>query len=201
MDGGSAWLQRKLQNIQLKTLVSSAFVGGSKWLLRNASIIVAIAACLGTWYNARTAKQNMLINAGFNNKNQENALFIQFQQQYVNISSKFPPKYLEGNFKPARGSEDYGKLQSYWFFCFSEWYATTKLNPLSSEELWESYYIPLISGGINTPSLRYVFEDMVDNYEMKSASWRHFLKQILLIAQKSGHPLSKRTQDRIGEMN
>jgi len=154
------------------------------------SLFVSVGALVATSVNAWSAFHSLRFNRETAIQTQKATMFSQFQQQYTVVSSRFPAQHLDPNFRPARGSDDYARLQAYWFFCFSEWYATTKLNPDAFRSLWDTYYSRLIGGALDIRSLRYVLEDMIQNGKLIGRDWPLFFSEVALIAQRQGHPLS-----------
>ncbi|MES2001710.1 MAG: hypothetical protein V4444_05300 [Pseudomonadota bacterium] len=120
---------------------------------------------------------------------QRAALFSQFQQQYNAVSANFPDKFADAKFRPALGTEDYARLQAYWIFCFSEWYATHRVSPKAFGDLWSDYYAPLIANGLRIPSLKYVLEDRVRAHGAGSGAWNAFLRDIDKLASAHRVPL------------
>jgi hypothetical protein len=99
------------------------------------------------------------------------ALFSQFQQQYLSVNSQFPAQLINANFRPQRDSADYNRLEAYWLFVYSEWYATQRVNPDAFGSLWANYYAPLVGDALDIPSLRYVAEDMVASRALERGEW------------------------------
>src|SRR4051794_6692235 len=92
---------------------------------------------------------------------QRAALFSQFQAQYNDVHSRFPEQHRQPDYRPAPGSDEYARLEAYWFFCFSEWYATHRVNAGAYRDLWDDYYVPLVGDGVQINSLRYVLENRI----------------------------------------
>lgn len=119
------------------------------------------------------------------------------QDQYRAIDERFPKRLHDPNFRPSRGSDEYARLEAYWFFCFSEWYATNRVNSDPLSDLWLNYYRPLVADGLEIPSLRYVLEDRVRSRGAGQGEWRNYLGELSVIARISGKPLSRDVEDKI----
>jgi hypothetical protein len=154
------------------------------------SAAVAIVAALFSWDSSQTAHRALASSERINVETQRANLFEQFQEQYNAVSGQFPKRHLERTFRPAPGSDDYARLEHYWFFCFSEWYATNRVNPQASANLWRDYYTPLIADGLEIPSLRYVLEDRIRTRGAGRGDWRSYLRELARIAREDGHPLA-----------
>ena len=129
---------------------------------------------------------------------QETSLFAQFQEEYSGVASRFPRHFLAPTFKPRRGSEDYARLEAYWFFCFSEWYATNRIFPEASRQLWTAYYAPLIMNGLEIPSLRYTVQNMIYSFDLRRGSYRNFFIAVAALARQENQPLSPISERRLG---
>jgi hypothetical protein len=147
--------------------------------------------------NLYTQRQALHANQDAAAESQRTALFSQFQQQYNTVRAGFPERFMDPKFRPAAGTDDYARLQAYWFFCFSEWYATHRVNAAAFGSLWADYYSPLIGDGLSIPSLRYVLEDRIRTRGVGSGDWTAFLKEVAAIASAHRRPLSKDVQEQI----
>lgn len=163
----------------------------------NLSLIVSIVAAGFTGGTFLTQREALHVNQIAAVQAQRAALFSQFQQQYNTVSGNFPHQYADAKFRPAVGTDEYARLQAYWIFCFSEWYATHRVNPTAFEDLWTNYYAPLIANGLRIPSLRYVLEDRVRAHGAGSGDWAAFLHDIASIAAAHGEPLDATVQAQI----
>lgn len=128
---------------------------------------------------------------------QRTTAFLQFQQQYDSVRDDFPHQYMDPGFRPASGSEEYARLQAYWYFCFSEWYATHRVNPAALGSLWTEYYSPLIADGLKIRSLRHVLEDRIRARGVGGGDWTAYLRELAQIARRHGEPLAKDVEARI----
>jgi len=155
----------------------------SKWI----SILVAVMAAIITGANAYVT----YLSYSLNTENQKAALFSQFQNEYNSIASRFPDKVLNPDFKPARGSGDYKKLQDYWIFCYAEWYQTKRRGQTTFVDMWDNYYSGLISNALEIPSLRYVIQDMMKFYGLKQGNVRDFYSEMRVLAINNGTPLQQ----------
>jgi hypothetical protein len=164
-----------------------------KHLLDWVAIGISFLAVIATVTSAYYARDGYKLNS----ETQKTALFSQFQQQYSAVSSRFPPEFQEPNFHPKRGSDDYARLEAYWLFCYSEWYATHRLSPKAYRRLWNEYYTPLIENALNTPSLRGVLEDMIMSYNINRGDYRPFFRELAALAHQAGTPLSCEVQKRV----
>ena len=161
------------------------------------SLIISILALLASGLTAWTARDALRFNKQAQADAQKTAIFAQFQQQYLAVSGQFPPQLTDPNFRPTRDSGDYDRLEAYWLFCYSEWYATHRVNPDLFGDLWHDYYAPLAGDGLDIASLRYVFEDMVATRQLDRGEWGPFLAEISRIASEEGHPLPPQLQRRL----
>jgi hypothetical protein len=161
------------------------------------SLAVTTIAGVGTCINAYSAYNSYNLNKETQGISLRNALFAQFQQEYSSIRGRFPARVLDPSFRPEPGSDEYGRLESYWIFCFAEWYATKKLNAGEFGKLWDSYYSPLIENAMDTPSLRYVLINMIKTYPINRDNWREYFIVLDGLAQKSGHPLDSTLKSRL----
>ena len=160
---------------------------GRRWA--DFSLIVSIIALGASGLTAWTAHDALRFNKRAQAAAQKTAIFAQFQQQYLAVSGQFPAQVTDPSFRPVRGSADYDRLEAYWFFCFSEWYATHRVNPEQFGDLWDDYYAPLVADGLEIPSLRYVLEDIVGSKALDRGEWGPFLSEIGRIAREDGQPL------------
>jgi hypothetical protein len=154
------------------------------------STLISLIALIATIVNAHSSYSALQFNQRATMETQQAALFAQFQHEYSSVNSRFPAAYLDPKFQPVRGSDDYARLQSYWIFCYSEWYATNKFDPDSFKRLWTDYYSPLVTDGLDIPSLRYVLEDMIKTHLLERGSWDEFLIELSKLARASGKPLT-----------
>jgi hypothetical protein len=161
------------------------------------SALAAIVAAAFSADSSRTARDALASNEKAAFETQRTALFSQFQEQYNSVSSQFPPRHRDRLFRPARGSDDFARLEHYWFFCFSEWYETNRVNPKAFGDFWRNYYTPLIADGLEIPSLRYVLETRIRTRGPGRGEWRTYLKDLARIARDDGHPLSADVEARI----
>jgi hypothetical protein len=161
------------------------------------SLIISLLALLASGLTAWTSRDALRFNKQAQADAQKTAIFAQFQQQYLAVSGQFPPQLTDPNFRPVRDSGDYDRLEAYWLFCYSEWYATHRVNPDLFGDLWQDYYAPLVGDGLDIPSLRYVFEDMVATRQLDRGEWGAFLAEIARIARDEGHPLPPNLQRRL----
>jgi hypothetical protein len=164
------------------------------------SLIISMLALLASGLTVWTAHDALRFNKTSQTVAQKSLLFVQFQQQYLAVSSQFPAQLNDPTFRPARDSGDYDRLEAYWIFCFSEWYATQRVNPDVFGDLWMQYYAPLIADGIDIPSLHYVLEDTVATHSLNHGEWGPFLQEIARIAQEDGHPLRPELEQRLARL-
>lgn len=153
----------------------------SKWVAIGVAVLAAIIAGGNSYVT--------YLSYNLNSENQKAALFSQFQSEYSGIASRFPPRLLEPNFTPPRGSPEYKRLQDYWIFCYAEWYQTKRPGQKSFSDMWDSYYAGLISNSLEIPSLRYVIQDMMKYYGLKRATMRDFYGEIRALAEQNGQPI------------
>jgi hypothetical protein len=163
----------------------------------NLSVTVSVIAAAFTGGTFFTQREALHANQIASTQAQRAALFSQFQQQYNTVSANFPHQFMAPKYRPAVGTDDYARLEAYWIFCFSEWYATHRVNPTAFGDLWSNYYAPLIANGLRIPSLRYVLEDRVRAHGAGSGDWTAFLHDIAGLASAHGEPLDANVQARI----
>lgn len=161
------------------------------------SLIVSMLAFVASGLTAWTAHDALRFNRKAQGDAQKTAIFTQFQQQYLAVSAQFPPQLTDANFRPIRDSGDYDRLESYWLFCYSEWYATHRVNPDLFGDLWGDYYAPLVADALDIHSLRYVLDDMVATRALDRGEWGSFLAEIARIAREDGHPLRLESERRL----
>ena len=153
----------------------------SNWL----SLVIAMMALSATCYSAWTAHASLELTQ----RAQQVTLFTDFQEDYTEISARFPERFLEPDFRPPRGSDDYKRLQDYWIFGYAEWFATNRLGPDTFRRLWTDYYAGLMTDALNIPSLRYVLLDMVEGQGSRRDDMRPFLSTLRALAATAGNPL------------
>lgn len=163
----------------------------------NSTIVISIAALLLSAYSAYVAQRAVDSSERISLETQRSTLFSQFQEQYNSISTRFPRSVLDQSFRPKRGSDDYVRMEAYWFFCFSEWYATNRVNRPAIGDLWVNYYTPLISDALEIPSLRYVLEERIRSRGIGRGQWTLYLKELARIARANGTPLSPDVEARL----
>ena len=119
------------------------------------------------------------------------------QERYLKLARQIVDEFaaVGPDGKPLAG--DYDRLEAYWLFCYSEWYATHRVNSDLFGDLWTGYYAPLVGDGLDIPSLRYVFEDMVATRPLDRGEWGPFLTEIARIGRDDGHPLPPQLQKRL----
>jgi hypothetical protein len=180
---------------------SSLKDGAAEWRagrpVANVSLAVSVLALLASGLTAWTARDGLRFNKQAQADAQKSAIFAQFQQQYLTINSQFPPQLTDPAFRPTRDSGEYDRLEAYWLFCFSEWYATKRVNPELFGDLWSDYYAPLIADGLDVPSLRYVLQDMIASRPLDRGEWGPFFAEIGRIARDDGHPLPPELEQRL----
>lgn len=183
---------------QAKTETAVEKTGADRSLQRaDLSLIVSILAFCASGLTAWTAQEALHFNKRTQADAQKSAIFAQFQQQYLVINSNFPPQLTQADFRPPRDSGEYDRLEAYWLFCFSEWYATQRVNRELFGDLWEDYYAPLIADGLDIPSLRYALEDMVSTHPLNRGEWGPFFAEIARIARNDGQPLKPEIEARL----
>lgn len=172
--------------------------------LESLSVFAAILSAFAAFYAADSSRDSSRIARDaleFSQKTamqtQRGELFAQFQEQYNGLSSRFPARLLDRSFRPRRGSDEYARLEAYWFFCFSEWYATNRVNPDAFSDLWRNYYTPLIADGLEIPSLRYVLEDRIRSRGVGRGEWKIYLRELADISRQYGRPLSPDVEARL----
>lgn len=165
------------------------------------SVIAAFAAAAGAGASAYYSKQTLDSAERINRETQRTNVFSQFQEQYNAVSSRFPPRVMDRKFRPKRGSDEYAKLEAYWFFCFSEWYSTTQENSTALSDLWKNYYRPLIADGLETPALRYVLEDRVRSRGSGQGAWNSYLRDLAQLARQHERPLAPDVEKRITQQH
>lgn len=159
--------------------------------------LAALISAMFSGYSSLTAQEALKLSERTNRDAQRSGIFAQFQERYSVISSRFPARLLDPKFRPRRGSDDYARLEAYWFFCFSEWYATNRVNSDALQDLWKDYYRPLIADGLEIPSLRYVLEDRVRTRGPGRDEWRIYLNELAAIARDFDRPLSPEVEARM----
>ena len=164
------------------------------------SVGIAALALLTSGFSAWTSSRALDLNRRTNLLNQRAAMFSQVQSQYGTIASRFPTQLNDPEFRPVDGSDGYADLEAYWFFCFSEWYATHRVNPEAYHDVWASYFVPLMADSLQVPSLRFVLEDIIMGERMSSPDWVRFLSEVSRVADASGRPLSVEARLRLQQM-
>lgn len=162
-----------------------------------ASFAISALALLTSGISTWTANRSLDLARRTDVETQRANLFIQFQSHFYTVTERFPAQYLEPGFRPADGSGEYARLEGFWLLCFSEWYATHRLNSDSFRDLWSSYYVPLIADALAIPSLRYVIENLAQTDRLSRGGWKEFLQEIARIARASGQPLSARSEQHL----
>lgn len=170
------------------------------WIAIFISVLAMTATGINAWYshnsfqlNSETQRASLRIAL----ETQKTAIFSQFQQQYSLVFARFPKRFLDPTFRPKLGTDDYARLEAYWLFCFSEWFATNRLAPDAYGDLWRTYYSPLIMNGLGIPSLRYVLETMMTHYPLERGDYRTFFLSLSDLARKSGDPFSAEVEQRL----
>jgi hypothetical protein len=175
---------------------SQAQVKWADYAAIGAFVISIVTACF-SWGTLKTDREALHANSQAAVDAERTTLFLQFEEQYYSIAGRFPKQLHEPQFRPAPRSDDYARLQAYWFFCFSEWYATQRANRSAFGDLWTKYYEPLIATGLKIPSLRYVLEDGIRRNGVGGGDWTAFLRELAGIANAHGYPLDQDVQRKI----
>ena len=149
-----------------------------------ASIISAIA--LAATVTSAWSSYNAL---AVSRREQTANIFLQFQQDYNVVASRFPGRLRDPAFRPERASDDYRRLEEYWIFCFAEWYATHDLGSGAYGNLWFGYYAALAQGALDIPSLRYVLNDMRLRHNDYRGAFPEFFRELVRLAKETGRPL------------
>lgn len=170
------------------------------------AIGVSALAMLATSINAYWAYNSFKLNSETQHSQltiaaeaQKTAMFAQFQQQYTFVVSRFPSRFLDPTFQPKQGSDDYARLEAYWLFCYSEWYATNRLAPDAYRDLWKTYYTPHIMNALSIHSLRYVLEDMIMRYSLKRGDYRAFFDSLADIARQGNNAFDPDVQKKLDQ--
>jgi type II secretory pathway pseudopilin PulG len=166
----------------------------ASWAAVISGIAAVIAAGAGV-YTSQTAQSALHASERISVESERTQLFAQFQDQYREVSSQFPAQHHQPNFTPAPGSDDFARLERYWFFVFSEWYETNKVNPAAFRDLWTNYYTPLVADGLELPSLRYVLEKRIELRGAGQGEWLAYLRELERIAADSGKPLAPNVEE------
>jgi len=161
------------------------------------AVVISVVTAFFAWGALNTDREALHSNAKAALDAERTTLFLQFEDQYYAIAGRFPKQLHDPTFQPAPQTDDYARLQAYWIFCFSEWYATQRVNPSAFGDLWVKYYEPLIATGLKIQSLRYVLEDNVRTHGVGSGDWTVFLRTLEGIASAHGQPLDLDVQQRI----
>jgi len=161
------------------------------------AFVISLVTAWFSWGTLNTDRQSLHANSQAAVDAERTTLFLQFEEQYYAIAGRFPKQLHEPQFRPDPRTDDYAKLQAYWFFCFSEWYATQRVNRPAFGDLWVKYYEPLIATGLKIPSLRYVLENGVRKQGVGSGDWAAFLDELAKIASAHGSPLDADVQQKI----
>jgi len=164
------------------------------------SVGIAALALMTSGFSAWTSSRALDLNRRTNLLNQRASMFAQAQSQYGSLASNFPAQVNDPEFRPVDGSDGYADIEAYWFFCFSEWYATHRVNPEAYLDVWSSYFVPLMADSLQVPSLRFVLEDIIMDERMSSPDWVRFLSEVSRVADSSGHPLSVEARLRLQQM-
>jgi hypothetical protein len=151
------------------------------------SVFVSALALTATVYIAYTSSTSIALDR----ETQKMALFALFEQEYTGIESRFPSRIYDPDFRPARKSDDYKRLEDYWILCYAEWYATNKTGSAAYHDLWSNYYAGHVVDALDTSSLRYVLIDMFQNYGAKDKNMQQFYEALRGLARNAGVTLGK----------
>lgn len=154
------------------------------------SIALSALALLASTASAWTANRSLAFAQKANEQTQRTNLFLQFQSQYYTVTDQFPPRLLEPSFRPVAGSSEYARLEAFWLFSYSVWFASHKVDSQVFEDMWYGYYVPLVGDGLAIPSLHYVLENSLKTGKQSRGSWNEFLKEVARVGRETGHPLS-----------
>jgi len=153
--------------------------------------VISSLALAATLINAWSSYNSLRISR----QAEQAGLFTQFQEEYNAVSARFPPRLLDPTFQPARGSDDYRRLEEYWIFCYAEWFATHDLNGGTYGNLWTHYYATLVLNALDIPSLRYVVIDMMTLPDAHRGAYPTFYGDLSVLAGAAGKPLRQVTKD------
>lgn len=150
------------------------------------SALVLLASTASVW----TANRSLDFAQKANVQTQRTNLFIQFQSQYYTVTEQFPAQLLEPAFRPVSGSSEFARLEAFWLFSYSVWFASHKIESEVFGDLWSGYYVPLVGDGLAIPSLHYVLEDSLKTKKLSRGNWNEFLSEVARVGRETGHPLS-----------
>jgi hypothetical protein len=139
--------------------------------MENLTIIVAAISAIGAIVAAIVAVMAL-------NRMTEIAraqLFVDLRRSHAETQAKMDVRYHDETWDPRIDPEAMGTLQRYWLHTTTEWFATTRLNEGRYSDIWNSFYIPAITGGLRNKPLRIALWEML--YGKPGSSFSGFRKQ------------------------
>jgi hypothetical protein len=171
----------RLERLLRKPWVIGSITLPAEFFAAVISAIALAATVVSAWasYNALQVSR----------REQTANIFLQFQQDYNLVSARFPARLRDPDFRPARASDDYRRLEEYWIFSFAEWYATHDLGGGVYGNLWLGYYAALAQGALDIPALRYVLNDMRSRHGDYNGAFPAYFQELVRISQQTSDPL------------
>lgn len=111
-------------------------------------------------------------NANRNNRHvAATQIFLQLRENYLLIQATLPPRLRELNWVAEVDSDDWRKLEAYWYQIFNEWFITRKLYGGVYKDLWNEFYAETVKSALKHSSIRHVYYSM--RHEKKYAFAGH----------------------------
>jgi hypothetical protein len=102
-------------------------------------------------------------------------LFVDLRRSHAETQAKMDSRYHDDNWDPRSEPDAMRTLQRYWLHTVTEWFATTKLNSGDYSDIWESFYIHAIAGGLRNKPLRIALWEML--YGQPGSSFSGFRQE------------------------
>jgi hypothetical protein len=130
-------------------------IGGLMTLLTKPELLSAIFAGLAILISFVTYFRNKTIVKA--------QIYIELRYRFIEIYDNLPAEYNSETWLPDIGTDEWKRIQQYWYHAFNEWFITNKLDKWQLNSLWRKYYKGAILSGLRNRPLRYVLNRMLDD--------------------------------------
>ncbi len=102
-------------------------------------------------------------------------LFVDLRRSHAEMQANMDARYHDAAWDPRAEPDAMRTLQRYWLHTVTEWFATTRLNKGNYSDIWDTFYVPAITGGLRNKPLRIALWEML--YGQPGSSFSGFRKE------------------------